>query len=84
MKEKLTLSIEKDLLIKAKRISKKKGKSLSKMFEDWMKASLGKENPPVKSDFVGSFKTLWPAIEDGNKIDIENIRKTRIKKKYGV
>ena len=85
MKEKLTLSIEKTLLEKAKRYSKRKGKSLSQMFEDWTMDTLKKESPPAKkSDFVASFKVLWPDIEDGDKVDIESIKRKRIKDKYGI
>ncbi|MBO6585433.1 MAG: hypothetical protein JJ953_04965 [Gracilimonas sp.] len=51
MKEKLTLSIEKSVKAKAKRIAGKSGKSVSGLFEDFI-IELSKEdywNPPKES-----------------------------------
>jgi hypothetical protein len=67
MKEKLTLSIEKSLKAKAKRIAGKSGKSVSGLFEDFI-SELSKENhwnPPKDS----ATEQISKAVPDNKKVN---------------
>lgn len=82
MKTKLTLTVEESIIAKAKRISKKTGKSLSQMFEEMFS---GTDVSPIKSEQQKAAERLFkylenmPAIQDlGN--DKELIRAHRAKK----
>ena len=54
MTTKLTLSIEKETIEKAKRLSSKRGKSISKIVEDYLNTITEKE------DIKGSAVDNWP------------------------
>lgn len=61
MQSKLTLRIDKELINKAKNISKEKGKSLSKMVSDYFKSLERTKNanqniPPVTKSLIGILK----------------------------
>jgi hypothetical protein len=62
MDTKLTLNVDKDLLLKAKAYAKEKGRSLSDLVENYFKTLVGKTNPeqqelaPKVKEMLGSYK----------------------------
>ena len=56
MKTKLTLSIDKDTTEKAKRYAKKRGKSLSKLIESYLRGLDADRKPSIVDGMVGIVK----------------------------
>lgn len=81
MTTKLTLSINKDVVEKAKKVSRHKGKSLSKLIEEYLNKVTEKEqgkNLPV-NELSGILKGKIPA-----NVDIKKTKGEYLKTKYGV
>lgn len=82
MKTKLTLTVEESIIAKAKRISKKTGKSLSQMFEDMF---AGSEVSGIKTEQQKAAERLFRYLENAPSVqnlgnDKELIRAHRAKK----
>lgn len=74
MKSKLTLSIEKRTLLKAKRLSLRRKTSLSKLFEEYVEKNQPDSNSPISDSLLGILK-------DDNR-SYDEIRSKAIKRKY--
>ena len=81
MTRKLTLSINEKTIEKAKRISRKRGKSISKIIEEYLDSINEKELQESAVDKTK--KILRGKILDKN-IDWKKIKEEHISKKYGV
>jgi hypothetical protein len=70
MSTKLTLSVKEETVERAKRISKKRGKSISKMFEEYFDNVVEKEidvNPlETILEITRKHKSKMPLPQDGN------------------
>lgn len=81
MPTKLTLSIDEEVIKKAKQLSRRKGKSISKIVEDYLKNISGKE-----ADETISVKSLSGILKDKIPADVD-LKKEKgeyLKNKYGV
>lgn len=78
MKTKLTLSIDKKILRKAKRLSEKKGKSISRLFEEYVEGTQPLSETPIADSLRGILKKAA-----GNK-SFEELRAEALKEKYGL
>ncbi len=81
MATKLTLSINEKVIEKAKEISRLKGKSLSKIVEEYLSAISNKETQKTSSvqKLSGILKKKIPA-----NIEIKAAKGNYLKKKYGI
>ncbi len=61
MKTKLTITVEKELVPRAKRFARKRGTSLSSIIEDALVAITGSED-----DFVGKWRGRFQAADTGD------------------
>lgn len=81
MTTKLTLSIDEEVIKKAKQLSRRKGKSISKMVEEYLTSVSdgegGKETS--LSELSGILKNKIPAD-----IDIKEVKREYLTKKYGL
>lgn len=81
MKTKLTLSIDKAVLTKAKRAAKKENKSLSELVEGYLKKkykSSTKTDTPITDSLTGILKGKVPNLP------YKELRDLMYKDKYGV
>lgn len=83
MSTKLTLTLDKAVIAKAKEYAKSQGRSLSKLIEDYLKTVTGKrkdidsiELSPVVASLLGSVK-----VDDKN-LDYKEILTDELMKKY--
>ena len=79
MTTKLTLSIEKATIEKAKILSSKRGKSISKIVEDYLNSITAKESESIVEKYSGSLKNRVPA-----EMDWKEVKANYLKNKYGV
>ncbi len=79
MTTKLTLSIEKVIIEKAKILSSKRGKSISKIVEEYLDSITAKEDESVVEKYSGSLKKMVPAD-----MDWKEVKANYLKNKYGV
>ncbi len=81
MATKLTLSINEEVIKKAKQVSRRKGKSLSKLVEDYLKNISEKEGDlqTSLSKLSGILKDKIPAD-----VDIKEVKRQYLTKKYGL
>jgi hypothetical protein len=59
MVTKLTLSIEEEVIKKAKLVSSRRGKSISKMVEDFLGSLIEKEEPETAVDRMNRLMETW-------------------------
>jgi len=59
MATKLTLSIEEEVIKKAKLVSSRRGKSISKMVEDFLGSLIEKEEPETAVDRMNRLMETW-------------------------
>jgi hypothetical protein len=78
MKARLTLSIKKSLLAKARKLSLKSKKSISRMFEEYIEESILKSPTPITDPLRGILKK-WA----GNKT-YDELKREAMKEKYGI
>jgi hypothetical protein len=76
MKTKLTLSIEKKTLVKAKKLSARRKKSISKLFEEYVEKNQSSAATPIADSLQGILKKAA-----GNK-SFDELRAEVIKDKY--
>ena len=82
MTTKLTLSINEETVQRAKRLSRKKGKSISKMVEEYLD-SLSEKEEQKEAVMDKINKILKKKITNPN-IDWKEARYQHLKKKYGL
>jgi hypothetical protein len=82
MTVKLTLSINEKTIEKAKRISRKRGKSISKMVEEFLD-SINEKDDRKESPVDKIRKIMKDKITD-SQLDWKKVKEERISKKYGV
>jgi hypothetical protein len=82
MTAKLTLSINEKTIEKAKRISRKRGKSISKMVEEFLD-SINEKDDRKESPVDKIRKIMKDKITD-SQLDWKKVKEERISKKYGV
>ncbi len=82
MVTKLTLSINEETIERAKRISKKRGKSISKMVEEYFN-SLPEKNE-TKETAVYKIKNILKGKNTKADIDWKEVKKEHLKDKYGL
>ncbi len=78
---KLTLSINEEVIKKAKQLSRRKGKSISKMVEEYLTTVSdreGEKETPL-SKLSGILKDKIPAD-----VDIKEVKRQYLTKKYGL
>lgn len=81
MNKKLTLTIDKDVIKQAKKYSKMKGKSLSEMVENFLKAASDKEG--LISDHSTSLtKSLRGSFKEPSGFDYKKSLSEELEKKY--
>lgn len=78
MKTKLTLSIDKKTLVKAKKLSDRRKKSISRLFEEYVEKSQAMKATPISDSLRGILKKAA-----GNK-SYDMLRAEAIKERYGV
>ncbi len=66
MKTKLSLTVRKSVIDTAKRYSRKTGKSISQMFEDFFEKT---ETKSIKSEQLRSAKRLLKTLERSNSVE---------------
>lgn len=87
MNTKLTLSLEKDVIEKAKIYAKGTGRSLSEMVENYFKSLVSTSNNSQenKDDEIDpSLKKLVGIIELPKDFDVKKARDEHYKEKYGI
>ena len=82
MTTKLTLSINKEIVERAKRISRKRGKSISKMFEEYL-TSLP-EKDVTEETAVDKIKKIVEGKISSPDADWKKVKEEQLINKYGV
>jgi len=81
MNKKLTLTIDKDVIKQAKKYSKEKGKSLSEMVENYLKAT--SEKKEIKSDRSTALtRSLRGSFKEPSGFDYKKSLSEELEKKY--
>ena len=81
MTTKLTLSIEQEVIKKAKSYAQSKGRSLSELIENYLKTLSTKE--PVQEELSPRVKKLMGAVKLPKDYDYKKNLSEEINKKYG-
>jgi hypothetical protein len=88
MNTKLTLSLEKEVIEKAKIYAKGTGRSLSEMVENYFRSLVEKSNPKNDKDkyedIDPKLKKLIGIIELPDDFDVKKAREEYYKEKYGI
>ncbi len=82
MNTKLTLTIEEDIIIKAKAFAKKKNRSLSNIIENYLKSLTNDENVQDKSDISPLVQSLKGSFKMPNHFDYKEELNKRREEKY--
>ena len=82
MTRKLTLSINEKTVEKAKRISRKRGKSISKMVEEYLNSITEKEEQ--KASAVDKIKKIMKGRITNKNLDWKKVKEEHLSKKYGI
>lgn len=82
MNTKLTLTLEREVIEKAKQYAKQKGRSLSDMIENYLKAVLEKELAMV-TDIPPLIQSLKGAFKASDDMDYKQELSKQLAKKYG-
>ncbi|MCF8360317.1 MAG: DUF6364 family protein [Prolixibacteraceae bacterium] len=82
MQTKLTLTIEQNIINQAKGYAKSKGRSLSELIENYLKAVL--EDNKNTIELSPSIKNLKGAIKLPNNFDYKNELTNSLSEKYGL
>ena len=81
MSTKLTLTVNKEVIDKAKTYAKNEGRSLSNLVEDYLKSLVSE--PQVEYELTPVVKSLKGAIKtDDLKVDYESVLEEELAKKY--
>ena len=81
MTTKLTLSIEEEAIRKAKLVSRRKGKSLSKMVEEYLRSVAKKENSGSAVEKINAILKGKIVKRD---VDWKKVKSEHLKQKYGL
>jgi len=82
MTAKLTLSINEKTIEKAKRISRKRGKSISKMVEEYLDSISEKEEK--KESAVDKIREIMKGKITSPELNWKKVKEEGISKKYGI
>lgn len=82
MNTKLTLTIEEDIIERAKNYAKKKNRSLSDIIENYLKALTEKEQKPKEQKLNPIIESLKGSFKMPKDMDYENELRERLEKKY--
>lgn len=82
MTTKLTLSINKETVQRAKRISRKRGKSISKMVEEYLDAM--NERDEQEESVITKMAGILNGKITNPQVDWKKEKAARLKKKYGL
>ena len=82
MNVKLTLTIDKDVIMKAKIAAQKSGRSLSNMVETYLKTQISKDETEQQSLFSPLISSLKGSITMPEGIDYKEKLKSSLTKKY--
>ena len=82
MTRKLTLSINEKTVEKAKRISRMRGKSISKMVEEYLNSITEKEEQ--KASAVDKIKKIMKGRITNKNLDWKKVKEEHLSKKYGI
>jgi len=82
MTRKLTLSINEKTVEKAKRISRMRGKSISKMVEEYLNSITEKEDQ--KESAVDKIKKIMKDRITNKNLDWKKVKEEHLSKKYGI
>ena len=84
MTTKLTLSINEETVKKAKRISRKRGKSISKMVEEFLNSVSEKEAEKKEpEDALAKIKQIMQGKISDPHVDWKKVKMEHLRKKYG-
>lgn len=82
MTKKLTLSVNDKTIEKAKRISRKRGKSVSKIFEEYLNSINEKEEQQETA--VDKIKKIMKGKITNKNLDWKKVKEEHLSKKYGI
>lgn len=82
MNTKLTLTIEKDIIIRAKLYAKEKNRSLSDIIENYLKILTEKEQMPKQQKLHPIVDSLKGSFKMPKNMDYEKELRNRLEKKY--
>jgi Family of unknown function (DUF6364) len=82
MTTKLTLSINEKTVQRAKRISRRRGKSISKMVEEFLNSISEKEEQ--KESVITKMKNILKEKITNSQVDWKKAKAQHLKKKYGI
>lgn len=82
MNTKLTLTIEEDIIERAKNYAKKKNRSLSDIIENYLKALTEKEQKTKEQKLNPIIESLKGSFKMPKDMDYENELRERLEKKY--
>jgi hypothetical protein len=83
MNTKLTLTIEDDVIKKAKSYARSKGRSLSDIIENYLKAVINDQNPPITDKQISSvLKGLKGSFKAAPDFDYKKEMAKALTKKY--
>ena len=80
MQTKLTISLDKDVIEKAKILAKKKGRSLSEMIENYLKVMVKKETPA--GEISADIKKLQGSVKLPADFEYKKALQQGLTKKY--
>jgi hypothetical protein len=82
MTRKLTLSIHEKTIEKAKRISRRRGKSISRMVEEYLNSISEKEGK--QGSAVDEIKKIMKGKIANKNLDWKKVKEEHLSKKYGI
>lgn len=82
MTRKLTLSINEKTVLKARRISRKRGKSISRMVEEYLNSITEKDEQQKSA--VDEIKRIMKGKITTKNLDWKKVKEEHLSKKYGI
>lgn len=82
MTRKLTLSINEQTVEKARRLSRRRGKSISKMVEEYLNSISEKEGQQESA--VDEIKKIMKGKITNKNLDWKKVKEEHLSKKYGI
>jgi hypothetical protein len=82
MNTKLTLTIEREIIERAKKYAKEKNRSLSDLIENYLKILTKEERKQKEKSFNPVVKSLKGSFKTSKKLDYKKELKNRLEEKY--
>ena len=83
MSTKLTLTVDKTIIEKAKKYAKSNGRSLSNIIEEYLKSLTQKEEPKEEFEISPLVQSLWGSVKPlPETVDYKEILEEELAKKY--